>query len=33
MSGTDELLAMIQFEGTPAFQQALRALCMEFIDI
>jgi len=29
----DELLAMIQFEGTPALQQALRALCREFIDI
>ena len=24
---------MIQFEGTPALQQALRALCREFIDI
>ena len=29
----DELLAMIQFEGTPALQDALRALCREFIDI
>ena len=29
----DELLAMIQFEGTPALRQALRALCREFIDI
>ena len=29
----DELLAMIQFEDTPALQQALRALCREFIDI
>ena len=29
----DELLAMIQFEGTPALQNALRALCREFIDI
>jgi hypothetical protein len=29
----DELLAMIQFEGTPALQQALRALCREFKDI
>ncbi len=29
----DELLAMIQFEGTPALQDALRALCQEFIDI
>ena len=29
----DELLAMIQFEGTPALQEALRALCREFIDI
>jgi hypothetical protein len=29
----DELLAMIQFEGTPALQQALRALCRESIDI
>ena len=29
----DELLAMIQFEGTPALQSALRALCREFIDI
>jgi hypothetical protein len=28
-----ELLAVIQFEGTPALQQALRALCREFIDI
>ena len=24
---------MIQFEGTPALQDALRALCREFIDI
>ena len=30
---TDELLVMIQFEGTPALQDALRALCREFIDI
>jgi hypothetical protein len=29
----DELLAMIQFKGTPALQDALRALCREFIDI
>ena len=29
----DELLAMIQFAGTPALQEALRALCREFIDI
>ena len=29
----DELLVMIQFEGTPALQDALRALCREFIDI
>ena len=29
----DELLAMIHFEGTPALQDALRALCREFIDI
>ena len=29
----DELLAMIQFEGTPALQGALRSLCREFIDI
>ena len=29
----DELLAMIQFEGTPALQQALRALCRKFIDL
>jgi len=29
----DELLAMIQFEGKPALQQALRALCREFKDI
>jgi hypothetical protein len=29
----DELLAMIQFEGTPALQQALRALCRGFIYI
>jgi hypothetical protein len=29
----DEFLAMIQFEGTPALQDALRALCREFIDI
>jgi len=29
----DELLALIQFEGTPALQQTLRALCREFIDI
>ena len=29
----DELLAMIQFKGTPALQQALRALCREFIYI
>ena len=26
----DELLAMIQFAGMPALQEALRALCMEF---
>ena len=24
---------MIQFEGTPALQDALKALCREFIDI
>ena len=29
----DELLAMIHFEGSPAIQDALRALCREFIDI
>ena len=29
----DELLAMIQFEGTPALQDVLRALCREFIEI
>ena len=29
----DELLAMIQFEGTSALQSALGALCREFIDI
>ena len=29
----EELLAMIQFEGTPALQGALRSLCREFIDI
>ena len=29
----DELLVMIQFEGTPALQQALRALFRELIDI
>ena len=30
----DELLAMIQFEGTPvSLQDALRALCRELIDI
>ena len=29
----DELLAVIQFEGSPAMQEGLRALCMEFIDI
>jgi len=29
----DELLPMIQFEGKPALQQALRALCREFIDV
>ena len=29
----DELLAMIHFEGSPALQDALRALCREFIDI
>ena len=28
-----ELLVMIQFEGTPALQGALRSLCREFIDI
>ena len=27
----EELLAMIQFEGTPALQGALRSLCREFI--
>ena len=29
----EELLAMIQFEGTPALQGALRSLCREFKDI
>ena len=29
----DELLAMIQFEGTPALQGVLRSLRREFIDI
>jgi hypothetical protein len=29
----DELLAMIQFAGTPALQEVLRALYREFIDI
>ena len=29
----DELLAMIQFEGTPALQGARRSLCRDFIDI
>jgi hypothetical protein len=29
----DELLALIQFAGTPALQEVLRALCREFIDI
>jgi len=29
----DAFLAMIQFESTPALQQALRTLCREFIDI
>ena len=29
----DELVAMIQFEGKPALQDALRAFCREFIDI
>ena len=28
-----ELLAMFQFEETPALKDALRALCREFIDI
>ena len=28
----DELLAMIQFEGSSEFQEKLRALCREFID-
>ena len=28
-----EFLAMIQFAGTPALHEALRALCREFIDI
>ncbi len=27
------IVSMIQFEGTPALQTALRALCREFIDI
>jgi hypothetical protein len=30
---TYESLAIIQFKETPALQKALRALCMEFIDI
>ena len=29
----DELLAMIQFEGSPGLQEKLRGLCREFIDI
>ncbi len=29
----DEILAMIHFEGSPALQDASRALCREFIDI
>ena len=29
----DELLAMIQFAGPPAFQEQLRSLCREFIDV
>ena len=29
----DELLAMIQFESSPEFQEKLRALCREFIDV
>jgi len=33
LESPDKLLAMIQFEGTTALQQALRALCREFIDI
>ena len=28
----DKLLAIIQFEGTPALQSALRVHCREFID-
>ena len=29
----DELLAMIQFAGPPEFQEKLRSLCREFIDV
>ena len=29
----DELLALIQFEGSPDFQEKLRSLCREFIDV
>ena len=28
-----ELVAMIQFAGPPALQEALRALCLEYSDI
>ena len=28
-----ELLTMIQFEGPPEFQEQLRTLCREFIDV
>ena len=29
----DKLLALIQFEGSPVFQEKLRSLCSEFIDV
>ena len=29
----DELLAMIQFDGSPEFREKLRELCREFIDV
>jgi hypothetical protein len=33
LDSPDELLDMIRFEGSPEFQEKLRALCREYIDV
>ena len=33
LDSPDELLGMIRFEGSPEFQEKLRALCREYIDV